>query len=372
MKDNTVLILGAGNAQIDAIELCKSKGFFVAGCSYTNTDKGIPLLDDFRQVDIKDVSAVANYANDIKADIIYSVGSDLAIPTAVKASEMLGLPRFFSYESAMLCHSKHLMRETLGHDFIGNVEFIVCETIEEALAYSKYPGMMKPVDSQGQRGCYRVDNERDIKDYFSKSIDYSVSGKVIIESYIDGPEISVNSYRENGKAIFALTSDREVYDEYPGGLVKKHRVPSLFADENQQREAESIVDNAADKLGITDGPCYCQMKIGSDGKPYIIEIAPRLDGCHMWNLIKHATGVNLIEMCFKHLMTGSTGYKAETPLKIKDYVLEFMNEETGMRFDKAKYDLVDSEFHKYYYKDGDKVSPVNGYYEKCGYMIRPL
>ena len=30
-----ILILGAGNAQIDAIEYCKSAGYEVVGCSYT-------------------------------------------------------------------------------------------------------------------------------------------------------------------------------------------------------------------------------------------------------------------------------------------------------------------------------------------------
>ena len=46
-----IMILGAGNAQIDAINYCKEKGYEVYGCSYTNTDPGIPLLDHFIQLD---------------------------------------------------------------------------------------------------------------------------------------------------------------------------------------------------------------------------------------------------------------------------------------------------------------------------------
>lgn len=42
-----ILILGAGNAQVDLIEYCKEKGYDVFGCSYSNTDKGIPLLRSF-------------------------------------------------------------------------------------------------------------------------------------------------------------------------------------------------------------------------------------------------------------------------------------------------------------------------------------
>ena len=57
-----VLILGAGNAQIDAIEYCKGQGYKVYGCSYTDTDKGIPYLDEFKQINIIDAEAVAEYA----------------------------------------------------------------------------------------------------------------------------------------------------------------------------------------------------------------------------------------------------------------------------------------------------------------------
>lgn len=82
-----VLILGAGNAQYDAIKYCKEKGFEVYGCSYTDTDKSIPLLDHFEKINIIDVDEVKEYAMKINADIVYSVGSDVAMPTACKVSE---------------------------------------------------------------------------------------------------------------------------------------------------------------------------------------------------------------------------------------------------------------------------------------------
>lgn len=369
MGNARVLILGAGNSQIDAIEYCKNKGYFVAGCSYTNTDKGIPLLDDFRQCDIKDIDAVAAYANDIKAAAVYSVGSDLAIPTAMRVSEMLELPHFISYESALKCHSKHLMRAALGRNFTGNVDYLVCENFGDALTWKNFPAMMKPVDSQGQRGCFRVDSEEDIRDRFDDSMSYSVCGRVIIESYIEGPEISVNSYRTDGETLFSIVSDRESFPEYPGGLPKKHRIPSSFADATIQAEAREITDKACDMLGITNGPCYCQMKIGNNGRPYIIEIAPRLDGCHMWNLIKHYSGVDLLSACFTHLLDGKPDISEPDP-KAGVYELEFLSEKTGSRFDRSGYDVSGAEYVKYYYEQDDVVSKVNGYFEKCGYLIR--
>jgi formate-dependent phosphoribosylglycinamide formyltransferase (GAR transformylase) len=68
-----ILILGAGNAQIDLIRYCKRMGMEVLGCSYSDTDPGIPLLDHFEQINITDVRGVIAYAEREAVDFIYSV-----------------------------------------------------------------------------------------------------------------------------------------------------------------------------------------------------------------------------------------------------------------------------------------------------------
>ena len=83
----TVLIPGAGYPQIDAIEYCKSKGYRVAGCSYRHGDAGEHLLDEFKQVDIKDAEGLAAFAQECGASLIYTVGSDVAMPAVMEASE---------------------------------------------------------------------------------------------------------------------------------------------------------------------------------------------------------------------------------------------------------------------------------------------
>ena len=365
-----VLILGASNAQIDAIEYCKAKGYEVSGCSYTLVDNGIPLLDHFGQVDIKDPEGVAKLAKDVEADVIYSVGSDLAMPTVMKVSEMLGLPHFISSETAEICHAKHKMRAALGEDFVGNAAFVVCSTLEEALSFKDFPGMMKPVDSQGQRGCYRVDSAEDIKKNFAISMDYSKEGKVIIETFIDGPEVSVNAYMQDGILRFALVSDRIVFDEFPGGIIKEHRVPSRFADEKAKEECIDLVQRMTQKLGILNGPCYFQIKLDKENHPVILEVTPRLDGCHMWNLIKHYCNVDLLDACFTHLLENKPVLTEKMVFPDTEYYLSFTCKETGAIFDRAEYDIKDAEYVFWYYQTGDKVRKVNGFMEKGGYQIR--
>lgn len=365
-----ILILGAGNAQIDAIDYCKEHGYEVAGCSYTTVDAGIPHLDHFEQVDIKNIDGVADYARRMGVQAIYSVGSDLAMPTVMKASEALGLPHFISAEAAETCHSKNKMRMALGADFDGNAAFIVCSDLEEALTYTDFPGMMKPVDSQGQRGCFRVDSAEDIKKHFETSLDYSIEGKVIIEEFIDGPEVSVNAYMQNGKMKFAIVSDRYAFDEYPGGIIREHRVPSSFADKETRAKTIDLAARIADRLGITDGPCYYQIKLKDGKEPVILEVTPRLDGCHMWNLIKHYCGADLLDACFRHLLNGESVLDGEYVQPEEEYSLEFMSMEPNSGFDHSKFNTDGAEYVCCYYKDGDRVLKINGYIEKCGYMIR--
>lgn len=365
-----LLILGAGNAQIDAIEYCKSMGYEVVGCSYTTVDSGISHLNYFEQIDIKDTERVADLAKRYEVIAVYSVGSDLAMPTAMKVSEMLELPHFISSETASNCHSKGRMRSTLGTDFSGNAKFMLCYSLEDAMSYCDFPAMMKPVDSQGQRGCFKVESPADIKKNFTLSLEHSTEGCVIIEEYIDGFESSVNAYIQDGEMKFAVISDRHAFDEYPGGIIKEHRLPSSHVNDAVQLRTIKVCKEAAAKLGIYNGPCYFQIKFRDGIEPVIIEVAPRLDGCHMWNLIKHYCGADLIDACFRHLLRGEVVLDDKYEMPREEYSLEFMSMAPNATFTKSDFDVFGAEDVHYYYQDGDRVLKINGFIEKCGYIIR--
>ena len=366
----SILILGTGSCQIEAVEHCKSLGYRVLGCSYRNTDPGIALLDEFRQIDIRDIDSVIKYAREKHVDAVYSVGSDIAIPTAMKASEELGLPKFFSYSAACTCQDKGKMRTALSSTK-WSVPFITTGSADEAIEFGCFPSMMKPVDSQGQRGCFRLDSEEDVRRYFDKSVEHSNSGVVIVEKFIDGPEISVNAFMRNGELEFMMPSDRYSFSEYPGGIIKEHGIPCRVLDDEGYATVEKLVKEVTRTIGIANGPVYFQMKMDGQ-RPYLLEIAPRLDGCHLWRLIKHYCGYDLLAATFDLLMNADSE-KSFEPKPIKgDWMLTFMCSQPNVPFDRDNYDVSDSVFHSWYYETGDIVHPINGFMEKCGYRIREV
>ena len=361
-----ILILGAGNAQLDLINYCNSIGLETYGCSYTDTDKGIPLLGNFAQINITDTEAIKAYFLKNQIDYIYSVGSDIAVPTICKVAEETGKFSFVSSKTAEICCNKHLMRKALG-DVGYNLTYTVCLSYEDAETVDFFPAMIKPVDSQGQRGVYLARNKEEIRKYFDKSISYSKSGRVIIEKHVSGDEISVNAYVKNGEVIFSIISDRESFNSLPGGIIKAHHLPSVYENTATAEKINGLVKDTVTRLEINNGPVYFQLKV-CDGNPYLIEVTPRLDGCHMWKLIDRYCGINLFDLTMKHFF-GEDIEIGEYEKSRYPMHLEFFCEPPETIFNENKYSVFFADYSVMYYRTGDTVRKLNGYMEKCGYRI---
>ena len=363
-----LLVLGAGNAQTDLIEYAKSIGLEVYACSYTNTDKGIPKADVFAQINITDAEKIESYVKENRIDYIYSVGSDIAVPTFSKVAENLNMFHFVSGKTAEICCNKHLMRKALGADNAFNVPFTVCQTLDEAGDADFYPLMIKPVDSQGQRGVFRAESFEELSQYFDRAVSYSRNGKVILEKHISGDEVSVNAYVKDGEIIFSMLSDRESFTNLPGGIIKAHHLPSRFEGTQTHGKINELVSDTIKKLEIENGPVYFQIKV-SEGHPYLIEVTPRLDGCHMWRLIKQYCGVDLLEMTVKHLLGENVGTPEYVVSRVVPVHTEFFCEQPETVFNAEKYQNYPADYKRMYYDTGDTVKKINGYMEKCGYRI---
>ena len=363
-----ILILGAGNAQADAIRHCRELGHEVHACSSSANDADKRLADNFAAIDIADMDGISNYADKNKINYIYSVGSDLAMPSVSAVSEKLGLPHFVTYKTALICQNKAKLRLFLGNDFKGNVPHRTIKNKNDIGSWADYPCVLKPTDNQGQRGVYKLENKDDFHRYYERSMEHSLNKALIIEKYIDGPEISVNAYVRGEQIMFFQISERISFAEYPGGIIKEHIIPSAAIDRATEREVRDLTGRVIEKLGISDGPVYFQMKM-HEGDPFLIEAAPRLDGCHLWRLIRQYRGIDLLDITFKHLIERKCDVNSGTKAPAGRYSLVFLCEKPGGKVDRNKYDIKDAIFLKWYYEQGETVRPINGYMEKVGCFI---
>lgn len=363
-----VLILGVASVQMDALLLLKELDCETFACARAADGPGAITADHFDEIDFTDIKKLVEYVKLNNIDLIYSVGSDIAMPVVCYVSELLSLPHFTSSDVARICNNKIMMRTKLGENCKGNVPFQIMRSLEDPIKIH-YPFIMKPSDSQGQRGVYLIFSKEDLISHFHEVLGYSRSKEVILEKYISGPEISVNVYLIDSKLKFIETSDRITWDEYTG-LVKKHVVPSNVVDDKMKSNIKDVVENACKTIGIKNGPAYFQMKIEKDF-PYIIEMSPRLDGCHMWKLLMYYSKLNLLKLTFEHLLYSS--YNELNSIVNSDkqgMELEFFCQEPNTVLKQEHFASRSTSIEScFYYRSGDVIRPINGKFEKVGYSI---
>lgn len=365
------LILGTNAGQADIIRFLNDNNWETHSCGYKAIGPGVTLADYFHLVNITDLEAVKDLARTIQADIVYSVSSDIAITTATKVSEQLNLPVLLNSEIIDLFNQKSQFREFLNKHNIGTVNFKTVNTNNfSQVIWNDFPCVVKPVDSQGQRGVQLVKHVDELQEALSEAVKYSTDGEAIIEEFLDGSEISTNVIVQNGVILINEFSDRIVFGTDYFGLPKGHGLPVTYLTNEQLDIANGFVDKIVNNLEIKDAVLYIQMKLLGN-EPRVIEIAPRLDGCHIWKLIKHYRNVDLRELAIKCLL--------KEPIDISSYnknpivnqsILQFHHLPTEQKF--FKENLLDPEnlvYEEFRYEDGEEIVPINGRLEVVGYYI---
>jgi len=383
MKSKKILILGVTHPQLDAILYCKKMGYEVHGLSYRCEGAGIPYLDFFKEVNITDKGRILDYAARHSIDLVYSTGSDIALPTVAYVSQKLNLPGDIDYDQAMLLIDKSSFRNITLKNGLSPVKFKVVEKPDDFSDWDYFPAIIKPVDSQGQRGVRKVNNREEIEKYFPSTLKESFSNRIIIEEFLEGREVNVLLYVFEGKARYGFVVDRVLVEEtipggysagMPVGVVKRHIAPSSIPEDDQGKILKSAVEFIK-MAGIEYGPVYIQGKY-RDGDFRMIEASPRLDGGHIWKIIKYKYGIDLIKICFDRLLgkiSSDNDFPSVSAINNKKYQIVFSHQEPGEVFQ------VPEDFSKdrcleysFYYRNSEKVNISNGRFEKTGFWITKI
>ncbi|MBP1857794.1 ATP-grasp domain-containing protein [Rhizobium herbae] len=365
----TALVLGTNAGQADLIRYLKTAGWRVVGCSPIVGEVGQQFCDAVEHVNIVDLDALEAVARKHSVDIIYSISSDVAIKSVVALSERMGLPHFFDSAFIDLLDNKAALRAFLTQHDLSPVPFRHVATVQDAAGWSAFPCVVKPVDGQGQRGVVKVSNPVELADAVNQALEISRSKKAIVEAYLDGVEVSCNVLICDGKTQLKVLSERLVHKGLALGLPAGHLIPPVHVSARHQEEALALVDAIIAKMQIKAGVLYFQMII-TEGGPRVVEIAPRLDGCHMWRLIKASYGADLVQMTVDCL-TGKSVGKVAPEYSGPNMELMFQQMPPGGNFDRMKFPKPDNfAYHEYRYKDGEAVRAVNGTLEVVGYYVR--
>jgi biotin carboxylase len=264
-----VLICGSSYSQFPAMEAAKRKGFEVVCVSpeYRYSD----WIDYYEECDIKDYRKVFKIAKKHKIDAIIVPGTDFPF-TGAYVSKKMGFPSI-SEEVALTCSDKHLMRKKLKKEGFLVPRF--CKLEEDKKVKIDFPVLVKPVDCMAARGSSLCKNQEEVNAAYKIAKEFSISGNVIAEEFIEGMEFSIDSIVYDGKIHIFGFGDRNFF-MLPYFIEYGHIVPSALSSDLIY-EINKVFASAVRALGIDFGAAKGDVKLTNRGI-FIVEIAARISG----------------------------------------------------------------------------------------------
>ncbi len=279
----TIMIIGAGLLQVPVIQAAKKMGLNVIVTDYNPEAIGmkyadIPIVMSTRDIDGSVRAAKSqNQINPISA--VLTVGTDASMTVAAVANT-LNLPGI-KFEDAEAATNKLKMRIRLKEHGVPCPDFYPVWTLTDAKTACKklgFPVVMKPTGNMGARGVMRIDDKNILPDAFKFAKEASPSGEIIVEKFMQGPELSIDAVIYNNEVTITGIADRIINYE-PYFVEIGHTMPSNQSKEVQD-EACRVMKMGIKALGINMGCAKGDIKITSDGAK-IGELAARLSGGFM-------------------------------------------------------------------------------------------
>ncbi|MFW5769359.1 MAG: carboxylate--amine ligase, partial [Spirochaetota bacterium] len=227
----TILILGGGSCQLEAIYRVRRMGFRTAVASNDPACPGRRAADIFLEVSTFDIEGIHRAAGDIRADGILVVGTDQPVAVAAEVSEKRGLPSFLSAEAALNVTNKRRMKSLLTDRNIPMNPYRICtlDVLETAAKDLRPPFVVKPLDSQGQRGVYLAGTVKEAADRARETLSFSREMTLCMEEYYPSGEITVSCWSREGELFLLSATDRLSFFHPPYiGICNAHIFPSRF------------------------------------------------------------------------------------------------------------------------------------------------
>ena len=287
-------IIGASYLQKPLVEKAKEMGFETHIFAWEEGAVCKNIGDYFYPISITEIDTILEQCKKIKPTGIVSIGSDLAVIAVNTIAQELGLIGN-SIESTKLSTNKYLMRSCFSAAGIECPKFAKysAEWSEDYIKGMSYPLIVKPVDRSGSRGVNLVKNQNDLKSAIKEAEKASLSGEVIIEEFIDGRELSIESISWQGKHYILQYTDK-VTSGAPHFIEMSHHQPA-FITEKEKEQINTLVLKGLDALKIKYGASHTEIKINSKEEMRIIEIGARMGGeCIGSDLVQLSTGYDFV------------------------------------------------------------------------------
>ena len=377
MAQKRLMLLGGLRYLKPVIDAAHKQGYYVITADYLPKNIAHTWSDEYCNVSIIDKEAVLHEAQRLKIDGIMSFACDPGVIAASYVQNKMGLPSFGPFESVEILQNKDKFRAFLTEHGFNVPKSKGYRKVEDALEDAslwEYPVIVKPTDAAGSKGVTRVNDSEHLKEAVEYAFDKSLSGHIIIEDFIEkqGCSSDTDSMSVDGKLVFvsfcAQRFDAEATNPYTPAA---YSWPSTFTKE-QEAYLTSEIQRLISLLGLKTVVYNIETRIGLNGKPYIMELTPRGGGNRLCEMIRFATGVDMITAITRAMVGDPIGNSIEQKPYNGHWAEIILHADQGGFFDhlevsdKLQVEIVEKDI---WVKKGEMVKSFSGANDAIGTLV---
>jgi len=364
------LVLCGGLPQIALIKELKKRGIKTLLADMNEKVGARPYADEFYKISVLDVDAVRTLAKEQKVDFVITVCADQVLQVMAQVSEDLGLPCYIDFKTAEKVSKKSFMKKVFAENEIPTSKFVILDELDEQkIKGLEFPLIVKPVDAYSSRGVCKVHNTRELSEAFQKAKKISRAGDVIVEEFVEGDEITVDIYVEDGKANVLCLSKLDKIGEDGKFVINRSHIPAVLSEEKKEQIALAA-QKIADAFNLKNSPMLIQL-ISNDEKISVVEFCARTGGGIKFLMIKKHSGFDVVKAVVD-LTLGEKPHYEKADIKTTFTVNEFIYCNSGVfdrleGFEELLNEGIITEYSQFK-AQGAEFSTINGSGDRVAYF----
>jgi len=232
-------------------------------------------------------------------------GFEYFVPIAAKVSRYLNLPGI-ALNQVMQLRRKDLMRLQLKRVRFNIPRFCIIHSIKEldnASTTIGFPLVCKPIDAAGSVNVKKVNNKSEAVIAARRILEgndvlwgHKLSNSVLIEEYVEGKEYSLEGVVINGVVTHFSVTEKKVFDQ--SEFIEIGHIVNPPISTQVKQVLEHYIENVIVVLGANYCPFHAEIRIDHQGKPVLMEMAARLAGDKIGDLITLSRGINYFDYVY--------------------------------------------------------------------------
>ena len=295
-KRMIAIVLGGTNPHIALINNLKKRGYYTVLVDYYENPPAKCVADEHIRESTLDYEKVLHIARQMDAALVISACIDQANVTACYVAEKLGLPKPYSYATALNVTDKGVMKKMMLEGGVPTSTYIVVDQVDDShISSLTFPLVVKPSDCTGSKGVRKAESYQELRKYLANALEVSRSSTAIVEEFKAGMEIQADFFVKDAEAFLVMIRQKTKIAGGAGTILQSYgSVIPVEVSDKARTNMLKIANQLVHVFKLENTSLFFQAIVNGN-EVNIIEFAARVGGGLSYRMIQQIAGFDILD-----------------------------------------------------------------------------